>query len=94
MEHLNSAATETNSATLETLPTELQLQIFDMLDYRSSIMLSQTSHHFHATVSPRKCHSQDKTSFVRAMETSDYHDWNLGFPRLWLLPLLSREAYD
>ena len=59
-------------ATLEILPRELHLHIFDFLDYRASIMLSQTSRLFHTTVSPQKCYSGDKTSFVRTIGTSAY----------------------
>ena len=53
-----------NPANLDSLPRELHYLIFDLLDYGTSISLSQTSRLFRTTVSPQKCTTIDKQIFV------------------------------
>ncbi|ORY56961.1 uncharacterized protein BCR38DRAFT_450446 [Pseudomassariella vexata] len=55
------------SPTLQGLPSNIRQIMLEMLGYRDSIALSQTSRLFHAVVDPSQCALHDKFRFVRDM---------------------------
>ena len=64
---------------IERLPFELQLGIFDLLDYQDAIRLAQVNHYFHNTIFPQDWPVADKEAFVFRLQFEDkYHRvWGL-----------------
>jgi len=59
---------------LECLAPELQSMIYDLLDYQTSIRLSQVSRYLNAMVDPQDCTADKNSNFVaRAQYWASYN---------------------
>lgn len=65
-------------ANLQNLPTELQANIAEHLDYGSLLALHQVNRHFRKIADPVKCSDWKKYSFVHAAEQYPRHVHNFG----------------
>jgi hypothetical protein len=56
------------------LPRELRLEIYERLDYLSSIRLNQVSKFFHHDIDPQRCPEVSKTELVHRAQYWDKHN--------------------
>jgi hypothetical protein len=61
---------------IQRMPAELQLIIFEYLDYQSAIRLWKANRHFRHILDPQRCLTREKLEFV---QRADIFLSNLGF---------------